>query len=232
MDNLIGHSFGDPPYFYDRAEEVTVVFRTDREVLERVLPPVLKPLGSRGLAVARVMRHARSSFGPYIGVYVGAPALFEDQPVFHLFSGMKTDFSGTVAGREVWGMPLQMGEVTMGWSGDVLNVVAGRQGVEFLRLSVRLESRADAPTSRLAMGTFATRRQVFEKDSTEHVLIGLKGEADLRECKHWRASSVLQLVGGGPGDDWSIFPVREVVETRYNTGGYDTLNRGVVLAEW
>ena len=30
------------------------------------------------------------------------------------------------------------------------------------------------------MGTFATRRQVFEKDSTDHVLVGLKGEADLK----------------------------------------------------
>jgi hypothetical protein len=64
------------------------------------------------------------------------------------------------------------------------------------------------------------------------VLVGLKGEADLTETKHWKASSVLQLVGGDPGDDWSIFPVHEVVETRYNTGGYDTLNRGIVVAEW
>src|SRR5207302_7511447 len=109
MSHLIGHSFGDPPYHYDRAEEITVVFRTDRDVLEAVLPPVLKPLGGRGLAVARVMRHARSTFGPYIGVYLGAPALLDDQPVFHLFSGMKTDFNGTIAGREVWGMPLQHG---------------------------------------------------------------------------------------------------------------------------
>ena len=39
------------------------MFRTDREVLEAVLPPVLKPLGSRSLAVVRVMRHARARSG-------------------------------------------------------------------------------------------------------------------------------------------------------------------------
>ncbi len=232
MEQLIGRSFGDPPYNYERGEEITVVFRTDPDVLKAVLPPVLKPLGSRGLAVARVMRHARSTFGPYIGVYLGAPALLDDQPVFHLFSGMKTGFSGTVAGREVWGMPLQVGDVTLGWQGDVLNVVAGRHGIDFVRFSVRLEHRIEAPEGRAGMGTFATRRQVFEKDSTDHVLVGLKGEADLSETKHWKASSYLHLVGGEPGDDWSIFPVREIVQTRYNTGGYDTLNRGVVLAEW
>ena len=232
MSHLIGHSFGDPPYNYERGEEVTVVFRTDPDVLRAALPSVLKPLGSRNLAVARVMRHQRSTFGPYIGVYLGAPAVLDDQPVFHLFSGMKTDFAGTVAGREVWGMPLQQGEVTFGWQGDVLNIVAGRRGVDFVRFSVRLEHRIEAPPSRQTMGTFATRRQVFEKDSTDHVLIGLKGEGDLSEAKHWKASSTLKLVGGDPGDDWSMFPVHEIVETRYNTGGYDTLNRGVVLAEW
>lgn len=232
MRHLIGHSFGDPPYYYERGEELTIVFRTDRDVLEAILPPVLRPMGSRSLAVVRVMRHLRSTFGPYIGVYLGAPALLDDQPVFHLFSGLKTDFSGAVAGREVWGMPLQLGEVSMGWNGDVLDVSAGRRGVEFVRLSARLRCRTDQPAGRMTMGTFSTRRQVFEKDPTDQVLIGLKGETDLSETKYWDASSVLKLVGGDPGDDWSIFPVREVVSTRYNTGGYDTLNRGVVVAEW
>ena len=27
MGHLIGHSFGDPPYNYERGEEITVVFR-------------------------------------------------------------------------------------------------------------------------------------------------------------------------------------------------------------
>ncbi len=232
MRNLIGHSFSDPPYHYDRAEEITIVFRTDRSVLEAVLPPVLKPLGSRGLAVVRLIRHERSSFGPYIGVYLGAPALLEDQPVFHLFSGIKTNFSGAVAGREVWGMPLQCGDVAMGWHGDTLTVSAGRYGVDFVRFSVRLIQHAAQPSRRLDLGTFATRRQVFDKDSTDHVLVGLKGETDLTETRYWSASSTLKLVGGDPGDDWSIFPVHEVVDTRYNTGGHDTLNRGVVVAEW
>src|SRR5205823_6439074 len=84
-------------------------------------------------------------------------------------------FSGTVAGREVWGMPLQQGDVTMCWCGDVLNVTAGRRGSDFVRFAVRLEHRIDPPASvRAPMATFATRRQVFEKDSADHVLIGLE----------------------------------------------------------
>jgi acetoacetate decarboxylase len=179
------------------------------------------------------MRHARSTFGPYIGVYLGVPALLHgSEPVFHLLSGMKTRFSGVVAGREIWGMPLQMGEVSMAWKGDVLRITAGREGNDFAHLTVRLVHRIEAPEVRRTMGTFATRRQVFEKDSTDNVLVGLRGELDDTEIRHWKATSVLKLVGGDPGDDWSIFPVLEVVETRYNTGGYDALNRGTIVAEW
>ena len=107
------------------------------------------------------------------------------------------------------------------------------QLIDFVRLAVRLEYRIDPPARmRAPMATFATRRHVFEKDSTDQVLIGLEAEADLSDTKHWKASSVLELAGGEPGDDWSILPVHEVVRTRYNTGGYSALKRGVVLAEW
>jgi hypothetical protein len=205
-----------------------VAFRTDRSILEALLPPVLEPMGSKGIAV----HHAQSTFGPYIGVYLGAPALLDDDPVFHLFTGLKTDFRGAVAGREVWGMPLQTGDVAMAAEGGVINVSAGRNGVEFARMSMRLEHRVEPPEPGPSMGTFATRRQIFDKDPTEHVLVGLKGEADLGSAIHWKATATVKLVGGEPGDDWSILPVGEVLQARYNTGGYDTLNRGVVLAEW
>jgi hypothetical protein len=229
---LIGQSFGEPPYHYNRGEELTVAFRTDRSVLKQLLPPVLEPLGSKGMAVLRVMRHAQSTFGPYIGVYLGAPALLNGDPVFHLLTGMKTDFRGTAAGREVWGMPLQTGEVTIKADSGVINVAAGRNGIEFARMSMRLEHRIEAPSRGVTMGTFATRRQVFEKESTEHVLVGLKGDTDLTQTIHWKATATVHLVGGEPGDDWSILPVGEVLQARYNTGGFDSLDYGAVVAEW
>ena len=231
MSERIGSSFGDPPYHYVRAEEFTVAFRTDRSVLEELLPPVLEPIGSRGMGVLRVVRHAQSTFGPYIGVYLGAPAILDGDPVFHMLTGMKTDFRGVAAGREVWGMPLQTGEVAM-TSAEIVTVVATRGGTEFARMSVRLEQRVEAAEPTVQMGTFATRRQTFEKDSTDHVLIGLQPETDQRDTIHWKASATLSLPGGEPGDDWSILPVNEVIDTRYSTGGHTTLNRGVVLAEW
>jgi len=54
----------------------------------------------------------------------------------------------------------------------------------------------------------------------------------VNEMVLWSAKSILKLVGGVPGDDWSILPVHEVVETRYNVGGHTILLEPYVLTEF
>src|SRR6478735_5488829 len=104
---LIGSSFGEPPYYYDKGEEITVVFRTDRDVIAPLLPPVLTLPEGPAIGVLRAVHHIRSSFGPYIGVYLAVRAQLNGELVQHCLTGMKTNFAGAVAGREIWGMPLQ-----------------------------------------------------------------------------------------------------------------------------
>lgn len=232
MTQLIGTSFGDPPYYYDKGEELTVVFKTDRDILASVLPPVLELPDGPGLGVLRVVHHVRSSFGPYIGVYLAGRALLNGELVQHCLTGLKTNFVGAVAGREIWGMPLQVGEATMEWDGDLLMVAAGRRGVDFVRLALRLDRRVEAPKPG-PMLTYATKRQSFDGSDVGHVLLSARGQVeDPSAVRHWTAKSVLKLVGGDPGDDWSMIPVHEVVETRMSTGGHSSLDRGAILAEW
>lgn len=230
----IGRAYGDPPYYYDNGEAVSVVFRTDTDLVKSVLPPVLELPDGPTRIVLRVVNPLRSSFGPYRGVYLGVPALINGEPVLYGLTGIKTSFPGTIAGREVWGMNLQLGDVSKEWHGDVLNVAAGRNGVDFVRLSVRLDSHTDAPQS-FGPTAYASRRQNLEAASTEHVLVDVKRstQGHAAQVQHWTASAVLQLVGGQPGDDWSIFPVHEILEARYTSaGGSIALDRGRVLAEW
>lgn len=233
MNQMIGYVAGDPPYFYDNGEQIAVVFRTDADVVRSVLPPVLKLPEGPARAIVRVVNPTRSTFGPYLGVYLAVPALLDGEPVLHGLTGMKTSFSGVIGGRDSWGMPLQVGQITKEWDGDAVNVVAGRNGVEFVRLSTRLDTPTEKPEGWGRL-TYATRRQLFEKDSTENLLITVKSTHEGHEVvRHWKATSVLKLVGGQPGDDWSMFPVHEVLETRYaSAGGMNTLHRGTILAEW
>ena len=238
MKKLIGSAYEEPPFHYGGLQAMNVLFRTDREVLEKVLPPVLTPLSSRNLAVVRVSKPARSHMGSYTSSYIIVPALFGDQPVQHMVTGMKTSFSGVVSGREIWGMPLQQGDVTMDWEGDVLSVVAKRSGVEFMRLAARLEECLEAPqASGQSVSTYEVQRRPWEDSPTRNALVAITGEppekSSSTNSQYWQGSAVLKFPGGVPGDDWSIFPVHEVVSMNYTIfEGPHTLDSGKIVAEW
>ena len=233
MEDQIGRAYFDLPWHYDKGEEVQVVFRTDREALQPLLPPVLGLPDGPGLAVVTAVHHARSTFGPYVGVDLGMLAVFDGQTVLHRLTWIKTSFPGTAAGREQWGMPLQVGEASMAWDGDVLNIAAGRHGQDFARLSVRLEHRSERPVGRFTGSTSVARRPPWENAGKQNVLLGGRSEpADPNDMVFWTGSAVLRLIGGDPGDDWSILPVREVIETHYNVGGHSALTEPYILTEY
>lgn len=224
MYQKIGQAYHDLPWEYDKGEEVAVLFRTDREVLEGLLPPVLELPPGPGFAMLMAAHHRRSSFGPYVGIYLGMLATHAGKPVLHRLTGMKSDFAGAAAGRELWGMPLDVGEPSMTWDGDVLNVVARRHGNDFARLSVRLERRTAPPVSHFSNMTSVARRQSWDTAGKRNILLGTGvNPADPDDMIFWKASSILKLVGGDPGDDWSILPVHEIVETTFSFGGQSAL---------
>lgn len=239
MKKIIGSAYDEAPFYYAGAQHLNVLFRTDPEVLERVLPPVLKPLGSRSLAMARVSSPARSHFGNYVSSYIFVPALLGDQKVIHMVTGMKTTFSGVVGGRETWGMPLQLGQIQLELDGDTMRVEAGRNGISFMKLVARLERNVpQSETSSPPMSTYEVRRRPWENATTENLLIAIQGEggehAEGRTMvEHWEGSAVLSFPGGVPGDDWSIFSVREVLSVNYSVStGRSVLGPGTVVAEW
>ncbi|WP_066285479.1 acetoacetate decarboxylase family protein [Arthrobacter sp. B6] len=231
MTELIGHVIDDPPYHYDKGDEVTVVFRTDRAVVASVLPPVLSLPEGEAYGVLRAVHHRRSTFGPYVGVYLSVRAELEGKPVLYGITGMKTTFTGVIAGREIWGMPLQTGEAQMQWDGDVLILTAGRHGFDYVRMVMRLGVRTDPPAS-LGMLTYATRLNPFEPEARYGLLSPLGQVFEPAEVQFWSATAVLKLLGGDPGDDWSLLPVLEVVDARYNRGGRSSLDRGSLITEW
>ena len=238
MDKLIGSAYAEPPFHYGGGTASNVIFRTDRDVLERILPPPLKPLSSRNLGMVRVSHPSRSHMGVYTSSYIFIPALLGDERVLHMVTGMKTTFSGVVSGREIWGMPLQSGDVSMGWEGDVLSVVAKRGSVEFMRLNARLEETTPPPDQgQPTMTTYEVQRRPWETSPTRNALVAIKGESPESvtgsSSQHWRGSAVLKFPGGVPGDDWSILPVHEVLSMNYTINDAShSLTSGVVVAEW
>lgn len=233
MQKLIGRAYHDLPWHYDKGDEISVLFRTDRDALASLLPPVMTLPDGPGRAMLTASHHVRSTFGPYVGVYLGFLALHRGKTVLHRIAGMKTSFSGTAAGRELWAMPLVTGEPYMTWEGDVLNVVARRQGKDFARLALRLERRVDEPESPYEDMTSVAHRAAWDKSEKRHVLLGSMVEpADPRDMVFWKADASLTFQGSDPGDDWSLLPVHEVLEAGYSFGGHSGLAGPTILEEF
>ena len=225
----IGRAYGEPPYHYSRDIELNVLFATTAEAVAPLLPPPLR-LGDRATGYLRVVRHRLSPFGPYTGAYLGVVADFEGRTVGHMLTGVKTDFAGAAAGREVWGMPLQLGEVDMAWHGEVLGITVRRSGAELARVSVQLEARAER-TGRPTLATFASAADPAV-DGAGMRLVGVESEGDPTGSESWSAAVRIAPFGGTPTDDWSAIPVGRVLRASVLVGGRILLPRGRTLARW
>jgi acetoacetate decarboxylase len=228
---MIGQCYAPPPYHYSKAEEVIVVFETDPEAIAPMLPQPLK-VEDRTFGSVRVMRHALGVFGPYSGVYLGVTARFRDQQVVHILTGVKTEFAGIAAGRELWGLPLQLGSVEMSWCGELLKVDVGRSSdTPLARILLQLTDRLKPAVSDL-LSTTSAAVPTFEDPGREHVLVGLRTEHTYEGAELWGAEASLELYRGSQRDDWSSVPIRRVVRATYMAGGKSVLHAGRVLAKW
>ena len=229
---MIGECYALPPYEYTKAAEIILVFETDREAVAALLPEPLQP-AARTYGSIRVMRHALGVFGPYTGVYLAVTAEFRGRPTVHIVTGVKTDFAGTAAGRELWGLPLQMGSVTMEWHGEVLQVEVGRTpGLPLATLALQLVSRTEPRAGGDWLTTAASVLPTFTAAAPDHALIGLATDHSYDDAAMWDAHGVLELHRGTPRDDWSSIPVGRIVRTTYMTGGRSVLHAGEILATW
>ncbi|WP_280270544.1 acetoacetate decarboxylase family protein [Nocardia wallacei] len=229
--NEIGKRYHEGPYEYAREWDFLVDFRTDPDAVARLLPDALeRDPDSR--AWLRVSHHKTSSFGPYIGAYVGVYAQHEQTPVRYIASGLKTDFMGTIAAREIWGLPYGLGTVAAGWRGSTFHCsIFGHSGTRNAEVLLQTTSRQTRARPGVAACYTAELRDHCGNLMTTQ-LLKAQNAYDLGGADAWDASASLQLFRGTAIDDWSIIPVGEVVHAEYRTGGNSSLAMASVLAEW
>src|SRR6476469_1324686 len=127
--------FGAPlvpvlPIRMRRTEILTVVYRTDREAADALIPAPLELAGD--LCVVHVYRmHDAEWFGVYcesafqlpVVLPGGAPAVYSP------FLVLESD-GAVAAGRELYGQPKKQGQVSLAPDGDLLVGRVARNGIE------------------------------------------------------------------------------------------------------
>ena len=226
----IGKVYGDPPFRYSTDYMIRVAFETDAATVQELLPPVLKT-PEQAIGTLMVVRHRYSPFGPYTGVYLGVVASLDGEPVGFGLSGLKDTFSGVAAGRELWGMPLQIGAVEAGWQENVFTVDARRaNALPIVSMSVQLTDRRSTEFP-AGTGAFAPEAPGFEGHD-QNLLVGVDMTIDYTRAEAWSAMASLKFHAGTPLDDWSRIPVGRLLDCSFVTDVTMDLPRGNVLARW
>jgi len=136
--------------FYD-AEVLTVYFETKPDVVERLLPPPLKP-ADLPVGAAFVANYPKTNFG----VEYSESALFllakhnGEEGAFCLAMPVTNDIA-MILGREVFGYPKKMANIFLERDGNDVSGWTERHGIRFLEINSKLTGKFNDPIAQQMM---------------------------------------------------------------------------------
>jgi acetoacetate decarboxylase len=130
--------------FYD-AEMLTVVWETKPEIVQRLLPPPLKP-GKRPIALAFVANYPRTNFGvSYLESALFLRAEFHGEEGNYCLAMPVTNDMALVLGREVFGYPKKMANIQFRRQGKEIEGLTERHGQSFFEVKARMTGQLNFP---------------------------------------------------------------------------------------
>ena len=126
--------------FYD-AEVLTVYFETKSEVVERLLPPPLKP-AALPIGAAFVANYPKTNFGvTYLESALFLLAQHNGEEGAYCLSMPVTNDIALILGREVFGYPKKMAEIGLERKGNDIRGWTERHGTRFFEVKAKLEGK-------------------------------------------------------------------------------------------
>lgn len=124
-------------FFYD-AEMLTAYFETKPEVVERLLPPPLKP-AKDPFGAAFVARYPRTNFGvAYLESALFLLAEYDGQEGGYCLAMPVTSDMALILGREIFGYPKKIADIFMIREGQRVEGWTERHGTRFFEIKARL----------------------------------------------------------------------------------------------
>jgi acetoacetate decarboxylase len=180
-----------------RTEILTVVYRTDPDAADRLVPAPLELTGD--LALVHVYRmHDAEWFGRYCESAFQIPVRGTDgdPAVYSPFLVLESD-GAVAAGREIYGQPKKSGRVSLDPDGDLLVGRVSRNGIEVATATMCWKQRASSgdELERLVPGAGVNvnlRVRQEEEGVVSRELVA-RSFADVVEHEAWTGPATLEL---------------------------------------
>jgi acetoacetate decarboxylase len=132
---------GNPEFLQSRVRSVRVVYETDPRIVAAVLPKPLEPTARPevGVTFSHVAMQIRPDFTFEIGSTVfGVRARYEGVEGLYLITMPMTAEGAVVAGRETYGEPKKLADITFTRDGDDVSAQVTRHGMTYLAVRGKL----------------------------------------------------------------------------------------------
>ncbi len=130
-------NYRDTAKFYD-AEMLTIYFETKHEVVERLLPPPLKP-SEMPIGFVFIANYPKTSFGvSYLESALFLQANHNGEEGSYCLAMPVTDDMALILGREIFGYPKKIGEIHFKRNGIEVEGWTERRGMRFLNVHAKL----------------------------------------------------------------------------------------------
>jgi acetoacetate decarboxylase len=228
--------------FYD-AEMLNLVWETTPEAIAKLLPPPLKPT-SRPLVFAFIAYYPSTNFSvPYHESALLVKANYKGEEGFYCLSMPVTDDMAMAGGREGWGYPKKMANISFSREGDTVTGYTERHGIKFMQVKARLSGKVNNDNAALDEiralginpdGEFSDNVYLF-KHSPSPVKSGLfdyppllvEGTTRFRPKTFTWAEAEIELTPS-EYDPWSELPVERMLGGFYTVGDNSMLHGRVL----
>ncbi|MEW6376793.1 MAG: acetoacetate decarboxylase family protein [Thermodesulfobacteriota bacterium] len=229
------------PVTYSECKLVNVVFKTDSEVLQKLVP---KPLVSNpdGLMLINageftVPPYQRDGFsfpgGTYLEVALGTPVKFGEMPGrFWVVLYLDKTVAGIVLGREVWGHPKKAADITFVQEGGNITSRVARFGKTLIDLSFRQMGKIEpVPVVPPANSYNLKYIPSVKKDAPPEVmqLTVVRTRIQLKEMYSGQATLKFDSLSADP---LGTIPIRQIVSANYGIISAGEMDFGEVLHDY
>jgi acetoacetate decarboxylase len=198
-----------PPIYYRDAEAISVLYETDAEAAADMIPEGLV-VPSPAVAVASVLTYPLSTLGMYNEAILSLIVLRDGEPGSYIAHILLDNDQAMTAGREIWGFPKKMADITFERRGEgIVGTVERPAGNRLCTVVVQPERPAEVKP---APPSFSLR-----------VLPSLRedGAPELAQLVETRTTQTVHSQWAGRGsvsfgavsdiDPWSRLPVNKVL---------------------
>ncbi len=124
---------------------ITVLWETKKEIIERLLPPPLKP-ASRPIVMSFIAKYPSTNQGlPYNEGALTLRCQYQDIQGNYYLAMPVTDDRAMIGGREIFGFPKKMANVVLTRENNEVHAYSERLGVKNIEIHAKLSGKFNDP---------------------------------------------------------------------------------------